>query len=306
MENTTTANSTAQPNSWLCSNQAAINCLRFVIGIQCFGFAGKYLLSSLESESHTFEYLLFDCGLSESTAQIFDDVGAYLCLAITAWFAGRLLLGGVLKFFMPNARRGWLAQDWIDVCGAAFVAVWSFADAFSHWQRGGIYSDLAIGEVAVRVAAPVALILLLCSQGERSTLASTAARLALTFAISATFLVHGLKAIQLYGPFSDLILLTDMRLFQFNLQQSTVETALRIIGWVDVLVAAAILLTRYKIIAIYIVMWGLITSLSRMTALGWVAWPETTVRAANWGAALVLLILWCQSATQDNGNETVG
>lgn len=306
MENASSANSIAQPDSWLRSTQAAINCLRFVIGIQCFGFAGRYLLSSLESESHIFEYLLFECGVSESIAQTVDDAGAYLCLAISAWFAVRLLLGGIRKLFKRGERRGWVAQNWVDVFGAAFVAVWSIADALSHWARGGIYSELAIGEVAVRVACPIALILLLASQDKRSSSYTAAASVALTLAISATFLVHGFKAIKLYGPFADLILLTDMRLFQFNLQQSAVETALRIIGWVDVLLAIAILLTRYKSIAIYVVSWGLITSLSRMTAFGLVAWPETTVRAANWGAALVLLILWCQSATPRDGNEAVG
>ena len=305
MENASSANPITRPESGLRSTQAAINCLRFVIGIQCFGFAGRYLLSSLESESHIFEYLRFDCGVSESIAQTFDDAGAYLCLATSGWFAARLLLGGILKLFKRHRQRGWSVFNWIDIFAAAFVAIWSVADAFSQWSRGGIYSELAIGEVAVRFACPIALILLLLgSRSRRSSSYTTAARVALALGIAITFLIHGFKATQLYGPFVDLILLTDMRLFQFNPEQPAVETALWIIGCVDILLAVAILLTRFKPIAIYVLAWGLITSLSRMTALGFAAWPETTVRAANWGAALVLLMLWWQSATQRDGDET--
>lgn len=284
-------------NDGRCSDwrQTLIDCLRIVVAIQCFGIAGRYLFSEFESESHIFEYLVFETGTAESLAQGLDDAGAYLCLAAGVLFTANLAL-------KPNVliagNRKQPTLHWLEVFGAGLVVVWTVADALTHTARGGVYSELTIGEVAVRLASPIALILL-CQFCKRVNSARTVVKWILTIAISVTFLVHGYKAIAHFGPFCDLILLTDMRLFQFEFSQAKAESALTIIGWVDIGLAIVLLFGRYKSVAIYMLIWGLVTSVSRMTAMGWPAWPESLMRAANWGAVLALLILWRWEACED-------
>lgn len=292
---------------WGQSRSSVIACLRFAIALQCIGIAGRYLLSELESESHIFEYLVFDRGVKESLAQRLDDVGAYLCLTAGALFVVNLLVG---TSAISAGKRNWQTfLQWLEFFAAGLVAAWMIVDALAHTARGGIYSEFTIGEIAVRFASPIALMLLFQTNSARVDITGTIAKWFLTAAISVTFLVHGYKAIEHYGNFCDLILLTDMRIFQFDLTQSTAEIALSIIGWIDVVLAIALLVNRYthykKTIAIYMLFWGLVTSLSRMTALGWSAWPETLVRAANWGAILALIVFWSWEsvAGKDDNSE---
>lgn len=264
------------------NRQTVICCLRFILTLQCLGIAGRYLWTNLEFESHIFEYLMFERGVAESLAQWLDDVGAYLCLAA----------GTVFTYRLP--RNGKSPLRWCEFLAAGFVAVWCIADALAHTARGGVYSELTIGEVAVRFACPIALMLLIgfpC-KCKRTNGISTTARWILTLALSTTFIVHGYKAIQLHGQFCDLILLSAQRIFEMDLEQSSVESVLVVIGWIDILAAIALIFTRYKIIAVYMLLWGLITSASRLTALGSAAWPETVIRCANWGAVLVLVMMW--------------
>ncbi len=294
METESPANSISTGDSrWSKTRQIVVRCLRLIIVLQCIGIAGRYLWNDLESESHIFEYLRFERGVSENAAQWLDDAGAYLCLVAGIVFAFNMFLRPTSD--NPNRARqqGWRkALYWCEFVAAGFVAVWCFANALAHMARGGIYSELAIGEVAVRFTCPIVLMLVIGSQSKRTNMATIMARWVLTIAISATFIVHGFKAIQLHGPFCDLILLSDTQIFQLDLAQPSVETALLFIGWLDILMAIALIFTRYKIIAIYMLLWGLVTSASRMTAFGWVAWPETVIRTANWGGVCVLATMW--------------
>ncbi len=270
-----------------------------MISLQCFGVAGRLLFSSMESESDIFEYLLFERGVAENIAQAIDDFGAYGCLAASAVF----LLIPLIQIVWPKSNFGSdsVGKRWLEIVAAIFVFVWSIANALSHTLRGELYSELTLGEVAVRIACPIVLLLLLNMSGPSITHISSVAKWLLTLAISVTFAVHGYKAILLHGPFVDLILLSDVRMFGFGWEQETVEAMLWVIGWLDVFLAIALLLTRWRIIAVYMLVWGFITAISRTTAFGWPALQETIVRAANWGAPLVLLLIWRWETGQLDG-----
>ncbi len=265
--------------------------LRIVIAIQCMGAAGCYLFSSNESESDIFGILFFDLGWPEKLAQTTDDAGAYGCLV------SALVLIAV-GLFWP---RGLEPQKWsqtrmvcagLEYAALIFVAVWFFLLAAAHTARGGSFSEFAIGDHAVRFITPLTLLLLLRSFSAVSIRLARAAAMLLTFAVVATFASHGYVAQRLHGPFVDLILLTDMNCFHLGIEQSTAETLLKIIGWADILVGVLLLMTRWKVVAGYMIIWGLITASSRMTAFGIPAWPETLIRVANGGAPLVLLLLY--------------
>jgi len=47
--------------------------LRTVIVLQCFGVAGQFLLSPLESESQIFEFLFFEYGITEPVGCVVAD-----------------------------------------------------------------------------------------------------------------------------------------------------------------------------------------------------------------------------------------
>ena len=260
--------------------------------MQCLGVAGRYCLSTWESESHIFEFLFFESGVSEKTAQLTDDVGAYGCLLA----AGVLVVGGAIEFATRKINSGKRTTFHrivrsLEFMSLLFVAGWFVADALAYMARGELYSKFVLGEVAVRYAAPLALGCLLLPGDSNGRNGSEVAKWILTIATSATFLIHGYKAVELYGPFTDLILLTDMKCFGIGFEQATVETGLALIGWIDIGLALVLVATRWRWTAAYMVFWGLLTAVSRMTAFGVFAWPETLVRTANWGSPLVLLLL---------------
>jgi hypothetical protein len=277
------------------SSVAVLWCLRIVIVIQCVGIAGRYVLSTYESESDVYGLLYFDLGWPEKVAQLIDDVGGWGCLVsavvlvVNGCVSDRNSLGRGLADHAPAESRLCFIVDAIVLI---FVATWTISLGASHMIRGELYAELALGELAVRFFAPIGLLLLLQAASASSRKLMLIATGLLTVAAAMTFAVHGYKAIQQYGPFVDLILLSDNRIFGIGPKQATTESILLIIGWTDIVVAALLLATRWRVVAAYMFLWGLITAFSRMTALGMVAWPETLIRSANAGVPLVLWFLY--------------
>lgn len=294
------------------SHWNAIQCLRIVIFLQCLGVGGRYLISSNESESDVYGFLFFDRDWPETIAQQIDDWGMTAC-----FLAGWVIIAGALIDWIrlrnhrarktsepvnPSLRlHSPLFKTWriIECTACCVVAAWILLLASAHMVRGDIYAELSLGEQAVRFISPLVLLLMLTKPNPR--------RIALGFlaiASFSTFAVHGYKALNCYGPFTDLILLTSERFALLKIDQSTAEYSLYIIGGIDIVVAFLLLSIRWRSVAMYMVFWGMITASSRMTALGWSAWPETLIRAANWGAPLaVLLLMKVQTKNSDNENK---
>ena len=274
-----------------------IHCLRVVVSLQCFGIAEKYLLPSNETESDVFEWLLFDFGWPESVVQVIDDVAAFGCLLSGIWLLMPVvvaLLSQAKKGTGPNLvdanfPSGSLGLDrmfkFTEVGSLLAVSIWVCLMATATSIRGGIYSELMFGEVAVGIIAPVVLILLLCWRLE-----PTKALWLLRVSAATTFAIHGYKAVMHYGPFVDLILLSDLRITGFEPSQTAIEKILAVIGWVDIGLAVTVMFSRLRLVAGYMFFWGAITAVSRITAFGWQAWPETLIRTANWGVPLIILV----------------
>ncbi len=165
--------------------------------------------------------------------------------------------------------------------------------AISETVRGDLFARLTLMEEAVRIATPATLLLFLMDR-ERSNhgMFSKCGSLILLAATSLTFASHGYQAIELYGPFVDLILLSNPCGITLATDQQTAETLLLIIGWIDIALAILIIALRWQVIAIYMAAWGLLTAYSRVTAGGMDAWPEMFIRAANAGAPLTLFFLF--------------
>ncbi|MDG2012325.1 MAG: DoxX-like family protein, partial [Pirellulaceae bacterium] len=185
-------------------------------------------------------------------------------------------------------------QCWVEVPVLVFVSLWCLLLAVAEMLRGGLFTEWAVAEQAVRFATPAALGLLLISQArEVSQRAIQGATWLLLLAVAATFLVHGFKAVLCYGPFVDLLLLSEQQWLQRGIEQNTAETLLVFFGWLDIGLAVAILLTRWRAVACYMAFWGFLTATSRVTAFGVDAWPEVLLRAANGGAPLALVVCFC-------------
>jgi len=273
-------------------------CLRIVICLQCLGVGGRYFFSPNESESDIYGLLYFDSDWPEPLAQRIDDGGTLACFASGIAI---LLCATISRFRVATSRsatnevssRSRIGAV-IEIFAAAFITLWMLTLASTHMLRGAAYAELSLGEQAVRIAAPLALLLL----SVRKQRLEPIVRWLLIVACAATFTVHGYKAIECYGAFTDLVLLSNTRFTNFEIEQSTIETALISIGVIDVILAALLIVTRWRWVAIYMVIWGMITAASRMTAAGWGTWPETLIRSANWGAPLVVfLLLWSSPTT---------
>lgn len=265
-------------------------CLRIVVVVQCFGLGGRYLFASLETESDVYGWLYFDCHWSESIAQSIDNLGALATL-----FAGGVLCLNGLLIRKPMGDSSWSrVVGWLDRTAAVWIAIWMLLIAAAHMMRAAVFAELSLPEHAVRYIAPLALAV--CGGvGVASCVSSSRTRIAvimLAVAASCTFAAHGYKAYQCYAPFIDLILLSDMQWTNAGFTQATAEKLLVAIGIADILVALVLLAFRSRIAAFYMVVWGLVTAASRMTALGMEAWPETLIRIANGGVPLVILIHW--------------
>lgn len=264
--------------------------LRIIIAVQCFGIAGRYLFASTESESDIYGLLFFDLEWPETTAKAIDDAGGYGCLV-----AGIVLIvTGLMSSLVFKAQPSNLAKfRFIDSLVLVFVTSWSVLLAVTEMIRGGLFAELALAEQAVRFATPASLFILIWSCGKTNgrPKRSIAVEL-LVVATVCTFVSHGYKALQAYGPFVDLILLSDQRVFQTGIEQQLAENLLIIIGWADIAVACLIILLRWKWVAVYMSVWGFLTAGSRVTALGMEAWPETVIRVANGGAPLVLFFMF--------------
>jgi len=293
----------ARPVGRCFANGVVLWTLRVVILLQCLGVGGRYLFSSSETESDVYGLLFFDRDWPEEVAQRIDDGGAWACLLAVGLAISCAALADVRGAkTKPDAARdlpGKLCRLG-EVFGLAVIALWMLALAETHSVRGEPYAQWTLGEHAVRILGPIALILLGGCRWDCAVCWRRSAGTVLLFIASAsTFIAHGYKAIELYGPFLDLILLTDLRWTQFGLEQVTAEQTLWTIGIIDIIVAALLLLTRWRWLALYMAAWGVIVSLSRMTAFGTEAWPETLLRTANGGVPLVLWLMCRQTINSD-------
>ena len=261
---------------------------RIIIGLQSIGIAGRYVFAS--NETDIYGLLFFDHGWPESWAQQIDDAGAFACGVIAIILISNGLVSSLQSARNPDASRSRISI-FVDVVSLVFIAGWTFLLAAAHAVRGELFAELALGEIAVRMATPVAMIFLLLNGHLWRNRRIPAATIILVISAAITFAIHGYKALQQYGPFTDLILLTDQQIFQFGVEQDRAERDLIWIGRLDIGVAVVLLATRWQLVAGYMIVWGFITAARRMTAFGVEAWPDTLIRAANWGAPLLLLFL---------------
>jgi len=310
----------ADESTWRC----LVWLLRVMLLVQCVGVGGLYLWGPNETESPVYSMLRFNwpCDVGwrgqaeapadedgplaaahgptwpEETAQAIDDNGCWASLTAAAANLALPLLG-VALFLLIRGEGGQAALRWfwlfLQTPLLLLVFLWQFALAWAVMHNQGIdFADWTLASQAVRYLTPV--VLLMAIPGPSSNVLSrsrlTDAVALLRVAVALTFVAHGLKAIYHFAGFETLIIGTADNLLGWELSQQDVSLPLLVIGGVDLLVAGLLLVNRWRIVPLYMALWGLITAASRMTEAGWAAYPDTLLRALNCGAPLAIFLYW--------------
>src|SRR5699024_87135 len=80
-------------------------------------------------------------------------------------------------------------------------------------------------------------------------------------------------------------------IFGVRWSEATAVQIMQVIGWVDIVVALAVLLKPNKYLLAWLLFWSTLTAFSRMTALGTGAYTEVLMRASHIVAPLAVYML---------------
>ncbi len=177
----------------------------------------------------------------------------------------------------------------LPIAGYVLFEAWAGA-----YQGGYRYSELTVWAQTLRWITPLALAVLVAwplsvwwEEALRARLASWVLRVG----VATVFVVHGLECLWGYGAFADLIMASARGVLDIRIREAQALQIMQVIGVVDLLVAAAILIRPWRPVLLWAAFWGGITAVSRMTALGFGAWIEVALRASHVAAPLAILLL---------------
>lgn len=204
----------------------------------------------------------------------------------TAGRVERLLVALTLAF----AFAAWLRPIW-----PAFLVVsgYALAEALTRsYERGQPYSEWALWAHAPRYLTPLGACFVVAGLRRGADGGGGwkfSGELILRAGLAIVFAVHGLEAWRAHPGFVDLILSSAYRMGEWRIPELMATQALRLIGVVDLLVAASILIRPFRAVLLWAAFWGLVTALSRLTAYGVAYYPELLVRTSH---VFVPLALW--------------
>lgn len=225
---------------------------------------------------------------------------------VVGWLCSPAETGG-LEWSEGTALSVDRAAGWMLIAAAALtllgpcwpvllgVAAWHVLVPLAETIMGGHFlSAWTLPAHAARIAAPLALAAIEPWPGR---FAGSRVRLEgtvwlLRVAAACTFAVHGYEALRLNPQFIDYLIAAADRCLGWKLPESQAVLALNIIGVVDVLAAAGLLVARLRWLAAYMAFWGTVTALARVVYAGLPVGYETLVRAAHAGVPLAICLYW--------------
>ncbi|MFA9478122.1 hypothetical protein ACERK3_07400 [Phycisphaerales bacterium AB-hyl4] len=173
------------------------------------------------------------------------------------------------------------------------VAAVVMTEAVCGYVFGGYhFSEWTVAAHVMRYVAPLVLAMLVVAPGLRWWSArrrSMAAAWGLRLGLACLFATHGLEAYRLHPGFVDLIIGSADNVLGVRVSESQAGVMLRVIGVIDLMVAAAVLVLPMRYVLWWLAFWGLVTALSRTTALGLGHWHEVLLRSSH---VLGPLALW--------------
>jgi hypothetical protein len=250
--------------------------LRLAVLGYCVG-AACTLFHKLGSGLGTYYFLEWD--VAHPQVAYWERMAAYGLLGL-----------GIAAFLRPH---------WVVLAPIAAVTI---AEGWARYFNGGSpFSEWTLWAYALRYTAPLALALLFLSVPVRWTgppahLAAVAWLLRIATAV--VFAVHGLEAILQHPRFIDYIIGTAENLGGFRVSETQAGVLLKIIGAVDIAVAALVLVRPFQAVLFWMAFWGLITALGRVTTFGPGVYFEVLLRFSHFLAPLAIWFLVCAGKTR--------
>jgi len=300
--------------------------LRCAVALQAFGIGWKYLFGEYEIDSAIRSVLFYEWQWPETVAQRVDDVGAWmyfvsgllvlvapLVACLISDFRFRISDSLVAWALRIRARRWWLWGVWqglplvVILVGEVLLvtAAWHRDDALlASWSPWESHPQISIPLIlfgrASRILLPLILLLWTwpsSAQGKALGGHVTSAVWLMRFAVSATFLAHGIECLLLSAEFVDYLLAAAHNLIGWDADESTMHVVLRVIGLIDLLIALLVLSTRWRWVPLYMACWALVAAFSRIVEYGWMSHFDVTVRSANYCIPLALCLYYyrCRS-----------
>ncbi len=206
------------------------------------------------------------------------------------WFLVTLLSAMVLSLIFYKKIHQYPALVALFLVAGIYI----FLQAYAVILNGGKgFSDLAIGAHATRYTLALLLIgytFLHRVKAVHKVSYHKGLFLLGAIACSSTFAVHGWEAYNLNAGFVDLII-GSANLLHLHPPQASVTKVLILIGIMDMILAALVLLYPTRKLLYWMALWGLVTALSRPLSMGITAWHETAIRAGNCVLPLCLAML---------------
>ncbi|MCC5876659.1 MAG: hypothetical protein JJU11_10620 [Candidatus Sumerlaeia bacterium] len=178
-----------------------------------------------------------------------------------------LLLLGISLLIRPFAIVAGL------IGGAIMLEAWA---AYSF--GGNHFSEWSMWSSMLRYMAPLSLAVFLLPGKVWKYIT---ALWMLRIAVAVVFAVHGFQALGRHPGFIDLLIGTSRNLIGYRLTESTAVVMLQVIGVVDVIVAIAVLIGKWRPLLAWLCFWSAITAASRVTALGIMSYPEILLRSSH-------------------------
>lgn len=244
--------------------------------------ASRWLAAGVLVQSVTLAWLAVSHGTTLDSL-LFMEIGAREAVARRAdlALAAAVVAGAAFLAARPHGLAGLFGASLVSAC---FLTVAVATSAVG----GRAFAQLSPLSHAVRWLAPWALLFL----GARDGASVRSASWVLRAAVAATFLGHGWEALRAHPAFVDLLLGSARRWLDTAPPESSARRVLFVIGAVDVAVALLVLAARWRAVVLWAAVWGLATALSRTVALGHEFLFESTLRALNGIAPLVLWLVW--------------
>jgi hypothetical protein len=177
-------------------------------------------------------------------------------------------------------------------------------EAWAGYYQGGYgFSEWTLGAQALRYIVPLSVVFLL--PWPISGMLSLKSKISVTswllrIGLAVVFVTHGLECLMGNPEFIDLIIGSVNNILGVRWTEAIALQIMQIIGWVDIIVAIAVLLKPHRYLLAWLLFWSTITALSRMTALGTGAYTEVLMRASHILAplAIYMLISYLQSKSR--------
>ena len=221
-----------------------------------------------------------------------------------------VMVGIGLLFGVYRGCRWCRLLSWMSWLGLPLVAGYFLWSAFESWTSNpeNPFKQCILLNHAVRYVGPVVLGVWMWRLGRNMEVSLPDKWVwVLRFAAAATFAGHGFNALRGSPAHVELIQFTYINLLGREISLELAKQVLAYIGTMDVVLALLLVLRRWRWVAMWMAVWGLVTAGSRLSAYGiGEGWNLTAIRLGNGGIPLVIWWLWHRNSVFPDGETIAG